>query len=240
MQRSARSGTTGLTARQEAFARAVAVEGLPLADAYMKTYGTLAASRNTVRTNACKLARHPKVARRIQELYDATAGRSMRPVQALIAELEEAVAADPGELVRVEVDCCPKCWPDATHSREPNPDCSECFGKGDARVAYTSTAEVSPAARRLVRGVECWPDGRVKRLFLHDQTQLRIELHRLRGLHIERSVNLNVNATLPRLKDMDTEQALDYLESLRPTTPTVMAPSADRLPVTVDGEMSTL
>ena len=47
----------------------------------------------------------------------------------------------------------------------------------------------APGARRLLRGIELFPDGSVKRLLLHDQTALRIELHKLRGLHVDRSVS---------------------------------------------------
>jgi len=231
------SSTDSLTARQEAFAQAVGAQGLPLADAYEVAYSTLSASRATIRTNAHKLARNLRVARRIQELRDATAGRSVRSTAALIAELEEAVSADPAELVRIEVGCCPECWSDGDHGRDANPDCGKCFGQGAARVHYASTDAASPGARRLVRGIETWPDGSLKRLHLHDQTALRIELHRLRGLHVERSVNLNVNTSTRDLVHMTAEQRLDFLESLRPTAAGTTQ-SAGRLPVTVDSEAS--
>lgn len=100
--------------------------------------------------------------------------------------------------------------------RDSNPSCGHCEGAGVQRVKFASTADVSPGARRLLRGIELFPDGSVKRVLLHDQTQLRIELHKLRGLHIDRSVNVNVN--VPTLKDMTNEQALDFLDSLKPAT----------------------
>jgi phage terminase small subunit len=96
--------------------------------------------------------------------------------------------------------------------REPNPDCEHCNGLGVARVRYNSTALASPAARRLVRGIETWPDGTLKRLHVADQTAMRAELHKLRGLHVDRSLSLNLHATIPAPKDITTEQALAAAE----------------------------
>lgn len=100
--------------------------------------------------------------------------------------------------------------------REPNPECSACDGAGVARVKYTSTADVSPGARRLLRGIELYPDGSVKRVLLHDQSALRIELHKLRGLHVERieSKSLNVNVDLPA-GDLDAESLLAVYHGTR-------------------------
>jgi hypothetical protein len=86
-------------------------------------------------------------------------------------------------------------------------------------VKFTSTADASPGARRLLRGIELFPDGRVKRLLLHDQVALRIELHRLRGLHVDRSISLNLNADLKPLKrDMTVEEALAIMQELAPVS----------------------
>lgn len=253
-----------LTPRQDAFARAYASTGLAV-DSYRAAYACEGSSQATVRVNASRLLHTPSVARRIRELQDAAAERAVRSNAALMADLEEMVDANPGELVRIETGACRCCWGEhGKHQwrheaeyaaacdaaladpgtpwpsiaggfgydtgRPPNPDCGACDGKGLSRVVYGSTAEVSRAAQRLVRGVETWPDGTLKRLHLHDQTALRIELHKLRGLHIERSVSLNVNASVPTPKDMTAAQALDYLESLRPTAPRI------REPVTLDHE----
>jgi len=99
----------------------------------------------------------------------------------------------------------------------PHPDCPKCEGQGIQRVRITNTADVSPGARKLYRGVELYESGQVKRILLNDPLAARIELHRLRGMHVDRSVSLNVNANVPALKDMTPEQALDFLESLKPT-----------------------
>lgn len=103
-----------------------------------------------------------------------------------------------------------------TFHRDPNPECVGCSGTGVNRIKFNSTADASPGARRLIRGFETWPNGDIKRLHLADQTALRIELHRLRGLHVDRSLNVNLNASVPTPKDLTHEQALDYLDRLKP------------------------
>lgn len=99
--------------------------------------------------------------------------------------------------------------------REPNPDCSTCNGQGIPRVMFNSSADVSRGARRLLRGIELFPDGSVKRVLLHDQTQLRIELHKLRGLHVDRSVSLNANIDLPAPQNVSAEDVLSLWKSTR-------------------------
>ena len=106
---------------------------------------------------------------------------------------------------------------------EPNPECSMCDGAGQQRVRFTSTAELSPAARKLFKGVELYGDGSVKKVLLHDQLAVRMELHRIKGMHIERSMSVTAHVNVPALKDMTNEQALDFLESLRPTHSTAPA-----------------
>jgi hypothetical protein len=217
---------SGLTARQESFARGYA-EGLPAVDAYVAAF-ELTTSRAAARVSACRLLRMPKVSARVRELQDAAAARSTRSAAALIRELEEMVDADIGELVRLDVASCEACWPVETdRSREPNPDCSACHGAGEPRVKFNSTADASLGVRRLLRGVELYPNGNLKRLLLHDQTALRIELHRLRGLHIERSISLNLNATLkPLPRGMSIEEALVLMEAVAPTVDAAQEPDA--------------
>lgn len=239
-----------LTPRQERFAVAVA-SGLPAVEAYETAYNAAGSSRGTLRVNAHRALRHPRIAARIRALMDAAGARSLRDTQGLIADLEEAVDADPNELVTIWIGACRSChghghghqWIDAAEycaavedaarmgkpapdcdggfgydfHREPAPDCPSCCGVGINKVRLQSSGEVSPGARRLLRGVELHPDGSLKRLHLHDQMAMRTELHKLRGLHVERSLNVNLNANVPPLKEMTTEQALDFLESLKPT-----------------------
>jgi phage terminase small subunit len=243
-----------LTQRQETFARLYVETGVAL-DAYAAAYDGDNSSRNTIRVNAFRLLRNPRVATRVRELQEAAGERSLRSAASLIRDLEEMVETDPNELMRLDVGACRHCWgeggryqwkddrelgaavdaylaslvrpcplpaPDCSGgvgysaSREPNPDCIVCDGGGVPRVKFASTADVSPGARRLLRGIELFPDGSVKRVLLHDQSALRVELHKLRGLHIDRSVSVNVNANVPALKDMTREQTLDFLDSLKP------------------------
>lgn len=101
--------------------------------------------------------------------------------------------------------------------RDPNPECPRCDGVGVNVVRLTNTADVSPGARKLYRGVELYPDGTVKKILLNDPLAARMELHRVRGMHVDRSINLNANVTVPPLASMSQADVLDFLESIRPT-----------------------
>ncbi|MGH8132882.1 MAG: terminase small subunit [Steroidobacteraceae bacterium] len=204
-----------LSARQERFCELYAA-GQAATDAYEAAY--CSSSRMVARTNAIRLLRNPKVTQRVAELQNAAASLSMRSTAVLIRELEEMCTAEVAELMRLDVHACRRCWGKGQNhrEREPNPECRSCDGAGLARVKFASTADVSPGARRLLRGIELFPDGSVKRVLLHDQAQLRIELHRLRGLHVDRSLTVNVNANVPALGRMTREEQLAFLESLRP------------------------
>lgn len=217
-----------LTSRQEVFARSYA-EGLPAIDAYLSAFETTS-SRASARVSAFRLLRNPKVAARVKQLQSEAAKRATRSAEALIAELEEMVEADIGELVRLDMRPCAQCWPEGQGAgREPNPDCIGCDGAGEPKVRFASTSDVSPGARRLLRGIEMFPDGSVKRVLLHSQLEARIELHRLKGMHIDRSVSLNLNADLkPLPKGMSVEEALAIMESVCPTTDALPPPVSEQ------------
>lgn len=99
----------------------------------------------------------------------------------------------------------------------PNEDCAQCEGEGLQRVFLADTDTISPGARRLYKGLECNPDGSVKKVLLHDQLVARQELHRIRGMHVERSLSLNLNATLPDAKEIagNPDRVNDFLEGLK-------------------------
>lgn len=105
---------------------------------------------------------------------------------------------------------------DYRFDRPPNPDCAKCEGEGLQRVFLADTESISPGARRLYKGIECNPDGSVKKVLLHDQLAARQELHRVRGMHIERSLSVNVSGRLPDAKDIagSEEKVTDFLDSL--------------------------
>lgn len=99
----------------------------------------------------------------------------------------------------------------------PNPNCVQCEGEGLQRVIINETDDVSPGARKLFKGIECYPDGTVKKVLLADQLAARQELHRIRGMHIERTLNVNASVTLPNAKEIasNPESAMDFLEGLK-------------------------
>ena len=241
---------SGLTQRQENFARMFAECGVAI-EAYAGAYdvGT-STSRHTTRVNAYRLLRHPGVTARVRQLQEAANEHSLRSTASLIRELEDMTDADINELLTLSVGACRHCWgegggyqwrdeleyakaadvalaadkplPDMSggfgykFEHEPNSECSECDGAGINRVRFTNTADVSQGARRLFKGVEMYPDGTIKKLLLHDQMAARIELHKLRGMHVDRSLNITAHVNVPALKDMSNEQALDFLDSLKP------------------------
>jgi len=65
----------GLTEKQEAFAQGLA-EGLTNAEAYRRAYQTEGMKENTIWTEACKLAQHPKVDARLNELLAEKRGKN--------------------------------------------------------------------------------------------------------------------------------------------------------------------
>lgn len=101
--------------------------------------------------------------------------------------------------------------------REPASDCKKCEGEGIQQVRLAPSDQLSRGARRLYKGLECNPDGSVKKLLLHDQLAARQELHRIRGMHIERSVSVNMNGNLPNAKEIaaNPEKVNDFLENLK-------------------------
>jgi phage terminase small subunit len=106
--------------------------------------------------------------------------------------------------------------PGYTFHREANPDCCSCDGVGLNRVRFNSSQDVSHGARALLRGIELHGDGSLIRIHLHDQLQMRQELHKLRGMHVDRSVSVNVNANVPAFEQMTPQDKLDFLASLGP------------------------
>jgi hypothetical protein len=252
METKALASRADLTPRQDSFCRLYAETGIAL-DAYEAAYACPTSSRATIRVNAYRLLRNPKVAQRVRELQDAASATSVRSTASLIRDLEDIVDADVNMLMQLQVGACRHChgaggayqWKDALEyatalvahyeskgavampsdaggfgyrlDAEANPACNTCAGAGIPRAVFNSTADAPRGARRLLKGIELHADGSVKRVVLHDQMAARIELHRLRGLHVERSLNLNLNANVPAMpKSMSVEQAMELLAKLAP------------------------
>lgn len=222
-----------LTASQEAFAVHFATFGGAEA-AYRHAYNVTTTRRASLQASAYHTLHHPKVAARITALRNAAAGNELATRESLIADLEAMVNVDTTELIQLRVVPCPACWPtpdawtdaavtalDAGHepppADEPNPHCAACLGAGRNVGQLTSTADLSLPARRMFKGLEFFPDGGVKRVLLHDAAQLRIELHKLKGMHIDRSLSINATVNVPALpKNMTVEDALRMLETIAP------------------------
>ena len=64
-----------LTSRQENFAQGLS-EGLTNSEAYRRAYNAEDMKPSTVHVEGCKLAKHPKVSRRVQELLSQKAARN--------------------------------------------------------------------------------------------------------------------------------------------------------------------
>lgn len=100
--------------------------------------------------------------------------------------------------------------------RGPNADCAMCEGEGIQRVRLSESEALTPGARRLYKGLECHPDGSVKKLLLHDQLVARQELHRIRGMHVERSLSVSVTGRVDaREIASNPEKVEEFLEGLK-------------------------
>jgi len=82
-----------LTAKQEAFAQAIA-DGMTQADAYRTAYDAESMSDNAIYVEASKLIDNPNVAQRVKELKDALAERVLwtreMSVKALVQTFKES------------------------------------------------------------------------------------------------------------------------------------------------------
>lgn len=81
-------------------------------------------------------------------------------------------------------------------SREPNPDCPECCGEGDARIVFKDTEKLSPAALALYAGTERTKDG--VKVNMHSQEKAREMLAKVRKLY-EDNTKVNVEIDFAKL-----------------------------------------
>jgi hypothetical protein len=91
-------------------------------------------------------------------------------------------------------------------TRDPNPECAHCDGKGVERVTVTPTDEWSAAARAAFKGARQKADGSIE-LDFENRLTASDQLARLAGFYVDRSesrnLNLNVNADLALANDTD-------------------------------------
>lgn len=206
---------TTLPLQEERFVAEYAITGDKI-NAYLAAFpGT----PSSVSKRATYLLSKPSVAARLREHQEAiTKIPATKSAARMIHELEEVCDADPNELVRIVVKPCLGCWPEGFVEDEPNEHCAACGGRGNRQTILADTAHVSPGARRLYKGVELYPDGSVKKLLIHDQMAARYELHRLKGLHIERSLSVSAHMNVPSMAEVvaSPEDVEKFLDSLKP------------------------
>jgi hypothetical protein len=205
---------TTLPLQEERFVAEYAISGDRVA-AYLTAFpGT----PTRVRAKAGALLARPFIQARLREHQEAiTKIPATKSAARMIHELEEICEADPNELIRVVVTPCLGCWPASIPEDGPNDDCPACKGRGETKTILADTSKVSPGARRLYKGVELYPDGSVKKLLVHDQMQARYELHRLKGMHVERSLSVSAHMNVPQMAEVvatpeDVEKFLDSLK----------------------------
>jgi hypothetical protein len=235
-----------LRPKQEAFANRFAEHG-NATRAYREAFevgSTMTPA--TVRQRAYELVHTPAVAARVREILAVAAEGTTISARARMVRLQDIVEADPSELVRVVVEPCESCWADdmalaaameralAAHTtldmESPQHDCRSCRGHGVSRVIVTPTDQLSPAARRLLKSVRQKASGEIE-VRTHDQLTAADMLNKMQGVYVDRSVSITARVDVPSsLKDITPEQALAFLERLKPTRPA---------PVTVEATVIT-
>jgi hypothetical protein len=214
---------SNLTWRQEGYARCVAA-GMSYSEAF-RLGGCVATSPGSKSRQIADLNRHPGVTARIRELSEAADQDTVKALNDRMHWLRLIISARPEELTRIRVDACSFCWTDDAIARavsehyaghpfgerpplpdetKPNDRCDHCKGDGIARVVLTPTDELSPAGRALFKGAMQDDKGVIK-LYMQDQLAAADMLNKLQALYITKSLNLNLNATVPAARDVSTE-----------------------------------
>lgn len=224
----------GLTRRQENYARCVA-SGLSYAEAFRQA-GCVASTAGSRSNQIALLNRTPHVAARVRELRGKADDATAEHIAERMSWLRLIVGADPAELSKVVHDPCGSCWLDediaaayAAHfapnpfdSDEPRPalpdvtkprhDCKYCMGAGIARVVITPTDELSPGGRALFKSASQNDKG-VITLQLQDQSAAADMLNKLQSAYVQRSMNLNLNASVLAARDVSTDEATQLFEA---------------------------
>jgi hypothetical protein len=219
---------TELSERHERFVQELLTRD-NIADAYLAVYPKT--TREAAWSHGCRLRARGDVQRRLRVLQAVAAERALIRPEVLIEALHEIATADPAEVTRTIRLPCADCWSDLAlaeaidaalasggdmpDEHSPRKGCTRCLGLGLERVVNTPTHELRGAARRLYRGARMKSDGSVE-VLMHDQMAASVELHKLLGMHIARSVNANVNVNVPAPKQLTAAEALAYIKSLKP------------------------
>lgn len=213
-----------LTPQQERFAQGcVALHNQSAA--YRQAYDCAGSNFRTITDEASKLAAHPEVAARIQELRnEAAAAVAIPALEVRIREQRELEQADPTEIIGLHWHCCRNChgldhrhqWLDEheyakafdeavqqgakvmpdmaggfgyNQNRPPVATCTACWGVGVSRPYICDTRTLSPAARRLYKGIKVKADGSFE-VLLYDQQKTSDMLNRIQGAYKDGAVAL--------------------------------------------------
>lgn len=216
-----------LRPKQESFAQAYAAHG-NATRAYRESFECAAMKPAVVRQRAYELAHDPAVAARIRELYAQAAEGTTISARARMVRLQEICEADPGEIARVVTEPCRECWADdlvlaaaldrglIPDTDAPREDCPACHAHGLQRVIVTPTDQLSPSARRLLKGVRQKADGAIE-VQMHDQLAASDQLNRMAGVYVDKSVSINANVNIPVPDKVTAADALAFLKSLTPS-----------------------
>jgi hypothetical protein len=230
-----------LTDREAKFAEYMAMFDNP-ADAWVAS-GPVGAKtkRQSMQRVAYDMLARPAVRARIIQLRNAMAEQGAQSTRAaLVSELEAACEVDTREIVDLRVGHCPSCYSSPAFAaaraqdaalpsplavdvfdpkREPWEACAACRGAGVITTHFTPFDKLSAPARRLLRGVERYGDGSIKRVLIADQSALRMELHKVVPNFYAPTVNVNLNADVKPLTGLSVDEALAIMESVAPTLP---------------------
>jgi hypothetical protein len=221
-----------LTRRQENYARCVA-SGLSYAEAFRQA-GGVASTAASASSQIQILNRTPHVRARIIELRGKADEETVDNLKERMAWLRLIISADPAELSRIVTKPCGECWPDpmiaeryAAHFapcplleerpalpdvQRPRHDCTGCEGAGIQRVVLTPTDELSPAGRALFMGASQDADGIIE-IKTRDQGAAADMLNKLNSAYVQRSLNMNINASVQAARDVTAGDAARLFEA---------------------------
>ena len=160
--------------------------------AYKAAYHAEGMAPTSIKVQAWKLVRHPRVAPVIQARLAAAAEMADISTARRLQILSEIVEFDPRELFDVLREPCATCGP------EINPQCTSCGGKGRMRLEVRPSDEWSVQAARCVRAVRQRGNG--VELVLVDRLVASDQLNRASGCYSERaSTRITTTPRRPQL-----------------------------------------
>jgi hypothetical protein len=87
-----------------------------------------------------------------------------------------------------------------------NEACPHCAGQR-TRIELVPYSEMTAGQRALYRGVECNPDGSIKKVLIHDQLAAADQLNRLQGAYLDRSMSISATVRADAA-DLSSPEAL--------------------------------